>query len=92
MTTRYLNRSRNKLLLDEYTRDLADGFPHPITYVLFDRKLNIDIHYKIKEPVDISVLKVALVNYTRVRGENPDYNDDVLTCEGGAELRPPSDD
>ena len=57
MTTRILNKSRFKIILEEYTADLATESPHPIRYILYDRKFGLDIIYEIKQPIDTATLQ-----------------------------------
>ena len=52
--------------------------PHPIRYLLFDRKFSKDIFYEITSPIDIDTLRNSLVTYIRERKEEPAWNDNVI--------------
>jgi hypothetical protein len=91
-TSRNLNRTRTQILLDQYRADLESGSPHPIRYLLFDRKFNKDIFYEITSPVDIDTLKNSLIKYTRERKEEPAWNDDVIKTYSRVRLPFPSED
>ena len=92
MTTRNLNKTRTKILLEAYTSDLSSGSEHPIRYLLFDRKFTQDLFYEIAQQVDIDTLKTAIVTYIRERGSEPSYQNDVLKVYPRSGPSNPSDD
>lgn len=78
MTTKNLNRTNRDIILSEYISDLATNASHPVRYLIFDKKFTQDIFYEIHQPVDPEVLKRALNQYIKERGNTIHYQNDVL--------------
>lgn len=80
MTFRNLNTSIGGRLEREYRRDLEDGKPHPICYLLYEPSTKKDLFYEIAAPVDpVQVRRrVGMALRGFWAGEPLTWNDDVI--------------
>lgn len=78
MTTKNLNRTSTDILVQQYIKDVAADFPHPIRYILHDYRFKKDIAYEIFAKVDPDVFKRALGNYRRERGDKIEFEYEVF--------------
>ncbi|KAI1400131.1 hypothetical protein F4819DRAFT_462601 [Hypoxylon fuscum] len=91
MTTKVLNKSWFDTLQDQYQQDLEAEIVFPLTYILYYKRWDRDLHYEIKHKISVQEFHTSLVAFHRSHTtleDDPSYQDQSIKIYHQAKPEP----